>query len=157
VWGNQPGWTRADIVSYAPRVAALIKRFMQARYRAMDYLHFGRMMRPLRVTEPLPEVRTTWRKCDTPEHIQPAVLNSVWRAPNRPGVGIVLVNIADQQQKIAYELDLAECELPGERFAVSRIDTQRPEPLGERQGTVLRRRDTVSPRDVMILEVTPVE
>ncbi len=104
IWGNEPGWTRVDIVSYAPKVAAFIKRFMQARYRAMDYLHFGRMMRPLTVTNDLPLVRTIWRKCDTPEHIMPAVLNSVWQAPNRPGVGIVLVNISGEEQQIAWEL-----------------------------------------------------
>ncbi len=71
----------------------------------------------------------------TPEHIMPAVLDSVWRAPNRPGIGIVLVNISEREQQIASEFDLAECEVPGERFVVTRIDADpRAPPLGLRSG-----------------------
>lgn len=156
IWGNQPSWTRVDIVDYAPKIAAFIKRTMEARYRALDYLNFGDMMRPLVLTEPLPTVDCVWRYTDTPEHTLPVVFNSVWKAPDG-SVGIVLFNITDQPQEIAYRSDLAECGLTSGSHELTRIDGETPEPLGTFEGDVLKRRDTVEPRSVKIIAVTPSE
>ena len=153
VWGNQPGWTRIDVPSYAPQVAAIIKRFMAARYRAMKFLNVGDMMRPLEVTEPLPEVRTIWRACDTPEHVQPAILNSVWRAADGT-VGIVLVNISDRPQTIRYRCDLAACGFETGPVVLTRIDGETPQGLGRAEGLVLERSDQLEDRSVMIIEIS---
>jgi len=152
IWGNQPSWTRIDILDYAPRVAAVIKRTMESRYRAIDYLNFGDMMRPLVVTEPLEEVMRIWRLCDTPENILPVVMNSVWKAPDGTE-GIVLFNITDQPQKISYRCDLSECGLQGDRFKLTRIDGPQPVAMGHAEKSVLERTDEVEPYNVVIIKV----
>ncbi len=152
IWGNQPSWTRIDILDYAPRVAAFIKKTMNARYRTLDYLNFGDMMRPLVVTTPLEKVTRIWRLNDTPEHTLPVVLNSVWKAPDG-SLGIVLFNITDQPQTIDYRSDLAECGLKGDRFTITRIDGEQPQPMGTSTGTMLERSDTIEPYNVMILKI----
>lgn len=155
VWGNQPGWTRIDIASYAPKVAAIIKQFMDARYRAMKFLNFGDMMRPLRVVGELPRVTNIWRYKDTPEHTQPAILNSVWKAADGTA-GIVLVNITGSEQTIRYRCDLAECGITAGKVTVTRIDGEKPVQVGESAGAILERTDSVGPRSVAIFEVAPL-
>lgn len=155
IWGNQPAWMRIDIASYAPRVAAITKQFMDARYRAMKFLNVGEMMRPLTVTTPLPQLKTTWRFNDTPEHIMPAVINSVWKAADG-SIGIVLANITQTPQTIDYRCDLAEAGLQGKQFSLRRIDDIVAQDLGQSQGSVLQRSDTLSAQSVMIIEVKAV-
>lgn len=156
IWGNQPGWTREDIVTYSPAASRIIKTFMDARYRAMKYLNIGQMMRPLTVTSDLPRQITIWRTCDTPEHNMPAVLNSVWKAPNEASIAIVLANITDKLQTISYRYNLDECDLGANEFRVRRIDTPTPEDLDMVKGTVLERSDKVAPQSSKIIEIIPV-
>jgi|GEM_PF-4328865 len=156
IWGNQPGWTRSDIVQYAPRVAAVIKRFMQARYRAMKFLNHGDMMRPLILAEPLPIVSRTWRYCDTLDHELPVVYNSVWKAADGT-IGIVLANITDQPQTISYQCDLSECGLTSDRFDLTRIDGEAPQSLGTVTGPILSRQDTIPGYNLMIIQVSPTD
>ena len=85
----------------------------------------------------------------------PAVLNSVWKAPEGAAVGIVLVNITDVPQTIEYECDPAECGLEGDRFTMTRIDTPEPAEEPACAGPKLRRRDVVNPQSVKIIEVRP--
>lgn len=155
VWGNQPGWIRTDIVSYHPRGAAFIKRLMDARYQTMKFLNFGRMMRPLTEVEPWPRVNRTWRYCDTPEHVLPVVMNSVWQAADGH-VGIVMVNITDEPQEVAYQLDLAECGIEGE-YTLRRVDGPTSQALGSGRDAVLEQRVSLEGYDVMIVEIAPVE
>ena len=154
VWGNQPSWTRIDIADYAPKIAAFIKKSMDVRYRVMPYLNVGQMMRPLEVTKPLPTVTRIWRLNDTPEHVLPVVLNSVWKAADGT-IGIVLFNHTDQSQTIDYRCDLAACGLEGTNFEISRIDGPQPQELGAVHGRVLERTDTVDPYTVVVLKVAP--
>ncbi len=154
IWGNQPGWTRADVVSFSPKAAAYIKKLMDTRYRAMKYLNTGDMMRPLTITKPLPEVRTIWRLCDTPEHIMPAVLNSVWKASDGT-IGIVLVNISEQPQTITYRYDLGGCGVDGKKFELTRIDGADREPLEIVSGKTIERSDVVDAISVKIIEIRP--
>jgi hypothetical protein len=156
VWGNQPAWMRTDISTYAPKVAAVTKRFMDARYRSMKFLNVGQMMRPLTVTRPLPEVKTTWRFNDTPEHIMPAVINSVWKAADG-SIGIVLANITAQPQSISYRFDLAEAGLKGSKFALRQIDGPQPQGMGTMTGKVVERTDTVPGQSVSIIEIKPAK
>ena len=152
IWGNQPGWTRIDIMDYAPRIAGFIKRFMDARYRTMKFLNVGDMMRPLEVAPSLPTVERTWRHCDTPDFVLPVVYNSVWKAEDG-AVGIVLANITDTPQTIAYRCDLAECGLGDGPYRLTRVDGEAPEDLGTASGPVLEREDRVNGYDLKIIEI----
>lgn len=152
IWGNQPGWTRIDIAEYAPRIAAVIKRFMDARYRAMKFLNVGDMMPPLTLTKPLPTVKRIWRANDTPEHVLPVVYNSVWKADDGT-VGIVLANIMPEPQTIAYSCDLAACGLSGGKYKLTRSDTAQPEDLGAVTENLLSREDTIDGYSVKVIEV----
>ncbi len=154
VWGNQPGWTRMDIVSYAPRVAGTIRRFMNARYRAMKFLNVGQMMRPLTLTKPLAKVKRIWRRCDTPEHILPVVYNSVWKAADGT-IGIVLANITDVPQIIHYRYDLKDSGLNRTPLQIQRIDTASPGDAEKVQETVMERSDSIEGYSVKILEIKP--
>lgn len=149
IWGNQPGWTRIDIVSYAPRIAAFIKRMMDARYRALKYLNDGDMMRPPTVLTPLPRVERTWRYTDTPQHVLPVIMSSAWRAADG-SVAIVLVNITDEPQSIHYQFDLAECGLTSPARAM-RIDGPTPQSLDDAPALLVERVDEVEPYGVKIL------
>ncbi|MHB9071218.1 MAG: DUF6259 domain-containing protein [Sedimentisphaerales bacterium] len=154
IWGNQPGWTRADIVSFSPQAALYVKKLMDARYRAMKFLNTGDMMRQLTVTKPLPDIRTIWRVCDTPEHIMPAVINSVWKASDGT-IGLVLVNISEEPQTITYRYDLGGCGIDGKKFILTRIDTPKRDRLESINGLILERSDTVEGAGVKIIEISP--
>ena len=127
---------------------------MDARYRTMKFLNVGDMMRPLRLTEPLPTVKRVWRYCDTPDFVLPVVYNSVWKAADGT-VGIVLANITDTPRPIAYRCDLAECGLGAGPHRLTRIDGPSPQPLGAVEGSVLEREDTVDGYAVKIIEIGP--
>lgn len=152
VWGNQPSWTRIDIVDYAPKIAAVIKKTMDARYRNLQYLNVGDMMRPLVVTKPLQTVERIWRLNDTPQHTLPVILNSVWKAADGT-IAIVLFNITTEPQAISYRSDLAEAGLKGSRFKITRIDGAEPVAMGYADSDKLERTDTVEPYGLMILKV----
>lgn len=154
IWGNQPGWTRLDIVQYSPKVAEYIRSMMRARYRNMKFLNTGQMMRPLTVTSELPTVTNIWTTCDTPEVTQPVILNSTWKASDGT-IGIVMANITDQPQTIQYRFDIAETGLAGDQWRLTRTDGETPADIGEVKGTVVDRSDTVEPRSVKIIEIAP--
>ena len=53
---------------------------MQVRYRNEKYLNTGEYIRHVNLKTPQEMIKTVWTTCDTPEHILPAVMNSVWKA-----------------------------------------------------------------------------
>lgn len=154
VWGNQPGWTRLDIVQYSPKVAAYIRQMMHARYRNMKFLNTGRYIRPLTVTKELPTVTNIWTTCDTPEVTQPVILNSVWKASDG-SIGIVLANITDQPQTISYAYDLSEAGGDHGAWKLRRTEGESPSEIGTVAGGKIERSDEVPPRSVIVIEASP--
>jgi hypothetical protein len=154
IWGNQPGWTRLDIVQYSPKVAEYIKRSMHVRYHNMKYLNVGRMIRSLTVTKKLPTVTNIWTTCETPEVTLPVILNSVWRASDGT-IGIVLANITDQPQTIKYAYDLSENGGQHAKWKLQRTDGNSPREMGIVNGGQLQRSDEVPPRSMIVIEAAP--
>lgn len=154
IWGNQPGWTRVDIVAYSPKVAQYIKRSMQVRYRNMKFLNTGRMIRSVTLTKPLATVTNIWTTCDTPEVTLPVVLNSAWQASDGT-IGIVLANITDQPQTISYKYDLSETGAQAAGWELTRTDGDSPQKLDALSGNALERSDTVAPRSMQVIMLSP--
>lgn len=152
IWGNQPGWVRMDLATYSPGAAAIAKHFMDGRYRSMKFLNVGQMLRPLTITKPLPTVTNIWDLNDTPEHTQPVILNSVWKAADGT-VGIVLVNITNKPQTIDYKFNLQEAGLKGTKWSLRQIEGKTPVVLGKGNGASLQRSDVVAPRSMKVIEV----
>jgi len=154
VWGNQPGWTRMDIVEYSPKVAAYIKRCQETRNRNLKFVNVGEFIRPLDVKTPQEMIKTIWTTCDTPEHILPAVLNSVWKASDG-SIGIVLANTTNSPRKIHYGYDLAENGGKHGKWKLQRTDGPAPVEIGVVDGDKIERTDEVPPQTIVIIEAVP--
>jgi hypothetical protein len=154
IWGNQPGWTRLDIVQYSPKVAALIKRYMEVRNRNLKFLNVGEYIRPLDVKTPQEMIKTIWTTCDTPEHIQPAVLNSVWKASDG-SIGIVLANTTATARKIHYGYDLSENGGKHGAWTLRRTDGSTPIEIENVKGDSIERTDEVPAYSAIVIEAVP--
>lgn len=156
VWGNQPGWTRMDILEYSPKVAALIKEWTHIRNRNLKYINTGEFIRPLTIKTPQEMIKTIWTTNDTPEHIQPAVLNSVWKASDGT-IGIVLANTTGQARKINYAYDLSENGGKVGKWKLVRTDGPEQADVATVDGDTIERTDEVPARSVIILSAIPVK
>jgi len=154
IWGNQPGWTRLDIVQYSPKVAEVIKRFMQVRYRNMKFLNVGQSIRALKLKSPQEMIKIIWTTCDTPEHTLPAIMNSVWKSSDG-SIGIVLANITDSPRKIHYGYDLSEEGGKHGKWKLVRTDGSTPVAIGDVLGDTIERTDEVPARSVIVIEAVP--
>jgi hypothetical protein len=97
---------------------ALLKKAVQLRVAAKDYLQFGRLLRPLAFRSEPPEVAVTGKGRSTGTGLvsrQPSIMSSVWEAPDG-SMGIVLFNISTSAQP--YEFTLAPDRYPILRKAV---------------------------------------
>jgi hypothetical protein len=119
------------------------------------FLTYGQMLEPPRFLNDVPTVTTPpWHELggERDPRSFPAVLASAWKAPDGT-FGLVLVNIADKEQEVEYEVDVQRRELPfGPGQACEVRDRVSGIALGSYAEPILRRRDAVLPRQARILE-----
>ncbi len=135
IWpGRIPKALRGQGEPWAWEEAEFVRRVVSARRAGAKFLRYGRMLRPLRLARPLPSVQT--RRYHGPKRVMstpavlPAVLSSVWRAPDGE-VGVVLVNISGKPIDFIGRFSLSDYGLSerpriravvGERAEVSVAD-----------------------------------
>lgn len=109
-FGAQVGWLDAGIVD-RPTEAGFLLRLAQLREQARDFLAYGEMLRPLTPRVELPTVTADWNMWGDPATTTlPAIVNSVWRAPDARIAGF-FVNVSLQDQRFAGRITAREYDL----------------------------------------------
>lgn len=118
-FGSMMGRESSDAITHPEHADKLdfLRRLAKLRYRCRDFLALGEMLRPLALEGDVPTLEAMYNSKHKGEVRMPAVLNSVWRAPDGR-VGVFLVNISREPRTVAFELNAEECGLP--RVAVCR-------------------------------------
>ncbi|MCL5996920.1 MAG: DUF6259 domain-containing protein [Chloroflexi bacterium] len=121
LWGAQLCWMAAGFIlkEQHARDAAFLRELAHARADNQAYLAFGELVQPpridSRIDRPLPEIRTKWCMWN-PEAdfaIQPmmdvtmsAVEVSAWHHSREDRWGLFFVNMAEQEQEVAWSFPL---------------------------------------------------
>jgi len=110
IWGVKLGWVEPILLlTYDSRQIALdaIHKRARAYAAARKFLVYGEMLREPLFVHPVPELNVKWHIRWTKTYYDismPAVLCSVWRAPDG-NLGVVLYNISSQDQQISLMLN----------------------------------------------------
>ncbi len=110
IWGRQFGWSRIPhiaIIQKDPETAEFLKHLAHTWVNNYDFLVWGKMLRPLDLSDQLKPVKRLWARAwndnkGTELYLSP-VLNSVWQKDDG-SIAVVLVNITDQTQKCYIKL-----------------------------------------------------
>lgn len=103
VWGVKPGWNQPHFMTAMrnKEIAIEVGRKRYAMYRAAKpYLLYGDMLRPPAYATPSKKMDLRWYRAWSERYYNiklPAVLSSLWRAPDG-SVGLVLYNISAEEQ-----------------------------------------------------------
>ncbi|HIE51165.1 MAG TPA: hypothetical protein EYP85_05355 [Armatimonadetes bacterium] len=159
VWGCQLGWMGFDLLRPEHRVKAEYLRTLgQYRAVAAKFLVEGELLGELKPREPVPQVHGRWNKWGGgtwPANL-PAVLGTVWRAPEGT-IGLVLTNVSDEPQMFTFPLPSPRKRgTEGDALLLVRCLTPQgsmPTGLGKKEAV---RTEVLLPREVVMLEVEPV-
>jgi len=173
--GDQLGWfnIRPDLLAYHRRKASgkaaeaekekkrdkyaeFVIHIAHLRQNAgLKFLAFGEMLKPLQFENKLPSVEGKWGSMKDVRRM-PAVLNSVWRAPDGT-LGLVFcnVNTAADKSDVRYKMDVAKYGLPKGRIyiVIRRNDDGTEEVLEKYASPVFERTETIPSMNALILEV----
>lgn len=99
VYGIQPGWVRSDFHVYAPETAAWYRTLVHVYDNTTPWLLYGEMLPPPGIAGDLPTVRSVWRYKEAITAEMPAVIGSMWRAPDGT-LAVVLANVSEDVQRV---------------------------------------------------------
>ena len=173
--GDQLGWfnIRPDLLAYRQRkmsgkeerteeekkrdkYAEFVIHIAHLRQNAgLKFLAFGEMLRALQFENELPVVEGKW--ADPPDvRRMPAVLNSVWKAPDGT-LGLVFCNIDinESAHAVRYAIDVTDCGLPEGRtyLLVERSDEGGEKVLEKYSSAIIKRTETLPSLRGLILEI----
>jgi hypothetical protein len=117
VFGSQLGRIGKFITEEKYREGAeYLRNLGELRQKSLDYLTFGRMLRPLQLIQQIPNVRGRYHVFRQKFAVVelPSVLSSVWQSPDG-SMAIVLVNVSNQEQEIKFLFD-------GEKYGLMKSD-----------------------------------
>lgn len=129
VFGEQLGWIKADILDKQPDTAKYFRSCARLRYRLLEYLSRGIMVRPPSVTGDIPEVTADWVWFGKMDVTDSALQKGAWKA--RDGsVAFVFANSSDEPISFTWHLDPRRHELRGKRYQLLRVteDSELEEP-----------------------------
>ena len=147
---------------YRPQLLFL-RTAVQHRRRAVKYLVYGRMLRPVRLTTPVPVIPsrgTYYRAVD-----YPAVLTGAWLegpVPNSasafPSVLVLMANAHSEALEVGLSLDLSRYELPASPlgYSLHRHDLEGDAVLLGTYSALVGYALTLQPREIVALVMQPI-
>ena len=126
VWGEIPlnnNWMPVESPAFDKQAAKLLKEISQARTTyAKDFLVYGRMQPPPRISSPVTAVPLPKDLGDPPPVMTvPSLMHSAWRASDGC-IGLVLFNLANEP--ISFKLPISRAQLglsPGIKYSVHSV------------------------------------
>ena len=105
-FGEQLGWLTPDCIQWP--CAPYLRQCAQLRHALRDYLAYGRMLRPVKLSGDVPAITADWQWYgNSPPVTLPAVLTSTWRAVDGRVV-VLLANYTTQPATVTCGYDAAE-------------------------------------------------
>ena len=140
------------------KVVGFTVHIAQLRYHGgRKFLVYGEMQRPLVFDNELPYLEGWWQKFKEPEVRRlPAVMNSVWKAPDGT-VGLVFCNISGDEQGVEFNMNLKDYNMPeAKRYLLVQHNVDGSEKVIEKyKSRSFKKNLTIKPLTGCILEVRP--
>jgi len=138
------------------RYIEFVVRIARIRHNAgFKFLVLGEMLEPLEIQNKLPEVRGNWGPAGRGFRVMPAVIHSVWRAPDGT-IGLVFCNISKSDQEVSYRFDGVRYNLPeGKKYVVTNLGVEGERVLGRYDSPVFTRKEEIASMDGLIVEIRP--
>jgi hypothetical protein len=162
IFGGQLGW-----IGYFPadpkykEQGDYLKALSECRARTQKFMALGEMLPPLELRDPstssgqVPKVVGQWAVWRTKQKIElPAVMNSVWKAPDG-AIGIALTNMSAQPVAASFAIDLSRYGLAGTKRLVSELSEKGWRDIGTSYTSIYTRSEHMPPRSVRFLAITP--
>ncbi len=155
IFGGQLGW-----LGYFPADEKYkahgdyLKALSECRERAQKWMALGEMLRPLEYKGEMPSVAGQWTVWRAKQRVElPAVMNSVWRAPDGT-IGIALTNMSAKAVKARFEFKGAEYGLKSAGLAVSELTGKGVAEAEAYSAGSFERSEELPPRSARFLVVT---
>ena len=158
--GRQNGWM--DLGLFQPEYARKVdylKRCGQFRVAAGKFLTFGRLLGPIEPTNAVPEFRLDdlgWGMYEATRaaHV-PSAEGRLWQSEDGH-LAVVLVNFVDEEIPFAYAIDPEKYDLHADSYRLTRITPDGSVPLARTRG-LIRRTETLAPRAIRVIEISPAQ
>jgi hypothetical protein len=157
LWGSQNGWMRFEL--FKPehaRKAAYLKKIGKYRAAAKKFLTFGELVGLVKPTNHIKTITETW-----PDHgnnfrtaTLPGIQGAIWKAEDGT-LGIFLANYLEKNNTIEFSIDPAGYGLNATSagYIITQIQPEGNNAEGKARRGVLRRTETLGPREIRLLEV----
>ena len=153
---RQNGWM--DPGFFKPEYAEKAAYFRQCgRYRlaASKFLTYGRMLRPIEPSNPVPSFSEDGFGWQTKHRgTVPSAEARLWQSEDGH-LGIFLASYVSEPVSFSYDLDPAEFGLKPGHVRLTEITPDGPVPIGAVSG-VLHRTEELAPRQIKAIEIAPV-
>jgi len=157
--GVQLGWLGFEVLDERfSEQAEYLDRLAKCRMRALKFLAWGEMLKPLKFEKPLPVVHTVYRRIRRGREYRyevtlDAVQSSVWRAHDGT-VGLAFTNITDKPITFTFEFDAKSYGMPAApNYRVTEISPTSTRTIATYRTPKFKRRVTIAGHDVRVLQV----
>ena len=120
VFGEQIGWITTDVLDSQPDTAIYIRKCARIRYRLLDYLARGVMLRPPTVHGEIPDVTADWAWFGKLDVTNSALQRGAWKA-EEGSVAFVFANSSDEPISFTWDFSPEQYGLPNRALSVRKI------------------------------------
>lgn len=158
--GRQNGWM--DFGLFKPkysRKVEYLRRCGQYRVAAKKFLTYGRLLQPIEPTNSVPTFSDDsfgWGMYEKSRMASvPSAEARLWQSEDNH-LGLFLVNYIDKEVLFSYTLDPTKYNLKAGSYRLIELTPQGMVPMVEVSG-MLKRTETLGPREIKVIEIVPVK
>ena len=156
-----PGWMGTNLYtdSKHKEKAEYMKRLGQYRVKAKKFLTYGEFLDMIEPENRVITLTEYW-----PDHFGvpqnatlPSAMGALWKAEDGT-IGIFLVNFLNKENRFEYSLNPAEYGMPDKgNYKLIQLTPEENRQIGAESSGLLRRSESLGPREIKVIEIQAVQ